>query len=33
LLCGEDDGFSASELEHFADTAERVFLAANASKR
>src|SRR5262245_37240701 len=28
MLCGEDEAFTPVELEHFADTAVRVFLAA-----
>jgi len=28
MLCGDDERFTAAELEHFADTGVRVFLAA-----
>jgi TetR/AcrR family transcriptional repressor of mexJK operon len=32
MLCGEDEPFTPAELEHFADTAVRVFLAAYRMK-
>ncbi len=32
MLCGEDEPFTPAELEHFADTAVRVFLAAYGKK-
>jgi len=28
MLCGDDEHLTAAELEHFADTGVRVFLAA-----
>jgi TetR/AcrR family transcriptional repressor of mexJK operon len=33
MLCGEDDTFTPGELEHFADTAVSVFLAAYGNKQ
>jgi TetR/AcrR family transcriptional repressor of mexJK operon len=32
MLCGEDETFTPAELEHLADTAVRVFLAAYGRK-
>jgi TetR/AcrR family transcriptional repressor of mexJK operon len=32
LLCGEDEHFTPTELQHFADAAVRVFLAAYGAK-